>query len=313
MRFEVIKAIYNAGVNDERFYFITGDYGHANTEEFKKNWQGRYFNGGMSEQNIIGMASGLALTGKKAFVYSIVPFITLRCYEQIKIDVCDHHADVVIIGGGEGFAYGDAGPTHYAIEDIGALRLLPNMKVVCPANPMETRQLTEQIIKMGGPAYIRIGRGREPNPEKEYAVEFGKATVMRAGRDVTIIAVGTIVSEALKAAEALTAQGISVEVLNMHTIKPLDVAAIKERLEIRKAIVTLEEHNVIGGLGGAVAEVLAETPSRSIFKRFGVADRWPKVVGSQQYLRGDMGISAEIIVPQILALLKIKSDRSLPL
>jgi transketolase len=304
MRFEVIKAIYNAGVDDERFYFITGDYGHANTEEFKTKWKGRYFNAGMSEQNIIGMAAGLALTGKKVFAYSIVPFMTLRCYEQIKIDVCDHNADVTIIGGGEGFAYGDAGPTHYAIEDIGAMRLLPNMKVVCPANPMETRQLTEQIIKIGGPAYIRIGRGREANPEKEYTVQLGRAHVMREGKDMTIIAVGTIVSEALKAAELLAAQGIDVEVLNMHTVKPLDVDAIKERTKTRKAIVTLEEHSVIGGLGGAVAEVLAEMPDRPLFKRFGVADRWPKVVGSQQYLREHTGISADIIVPQILALLK---------
>jgi len=304
MRFEVIKAIYSAGENDPRFYFITGDYGHANTEEFKTKWKGRYFNGGMSEQNIMGMAAGLALTGNKAFVYSIVPFVTLRCYEQIKIDVCLQNADVTIIGGGEGFAYGDAGPTHYAIEDIGALRLLPNMKVICPANPMETRQLTEQIIKIGGPAYIRIGRGREPKPEKEYTVEFGKAHVMREGKDMTIIAAGTIVSEAIKAAEALAANGVSVEVLNMHTIKPLDVAAIQERAGKRKAIVTLEEHNIIGGLGGAVAEVLAEMPERPRFKRFGVADRWPEVVGSQQYLRGHMGISAGAIVPQILALLK---------
>jgi transketolase len=304
MRFEVVKTIYRVGENDPRFYFITGDYGHANTEEFKTTWKGRYFNGGMSEQNIIGMAAGLALTGNKAFVFSIVPFVTLRCYEQIKIDVCLQNTDVTIIGGGEGFAYGDAGPTHYAIEDIGAMRLLPNMKVICPANPMETRQLMEQIIKIGGPAYIRIGRGREANPEKEYTVEFGKAHVMRKGSDVTIIATGTIVSEALKAAEILAASGVSAEVLNMHTVKPLDIMSIRERAGTRKAIVTLEEHNVLGGLGAAVAEVLAEMPERPRFKRFGVADTWPEVVGSQQYLRDHMGISADAIVPHILALLK---------
>jgi transketolase len=233
-----------------------------------------------------------------------VPFITLRCYEQIKIDVCDHNADVTIIGGGGGFAYGDAGPTHYAIEDIAALRALPNMKVICPANPMETRQLTKQIIAAGGPAYIRIGRGREANPEKEYTVTLGKAVVLRQGKDMTIISTGHIVWEALKAAELLAAQGIDAEVLNMHTVKPLDVEAIRERVGKRKAIVTLEEHSVIGGLGGAVAEVLAEMKERPRFKRFGVNDAWPDVVGSQEFLRDYMGISAEKIVPQIVTLFK---------
>lgn len=304
MRYEVVKAIYTAGENDPRFYFITGDYGHANTPEFQKNWKGRYFNGGMSEQNIIGMAAGLALSGMKAFVYSIVPFITLRCYEQIKVDVCDHNADVTIIGGGGGFAYADAGPTHYAIEDIAALRALPNMKIVCPANPMEGRQLAEQVAKIGGPTYIRMGRGREANPEKEYIVTFGKAAVLRPGNDVTIISTGHIVGEALRAAEMLAAQGIDAEVLNMHTVKPLDTEAVLARLATRKAIVTLEEHSVIGGLGGAIAEILAELPGHPPFKRFGVADAWPDVVGSQAYLRDLMGISAEKIVPQIASLLK---------
>jgi transketolase len=304
MRFAVVKEVYNAGLENPNICFITGDYGHANTEEFRRNFVGRYFNAGMSEQNIIGMAAGMALEGMKVFVYSIVPFITLRCYEQIKIDVCEHNLDVTIIGGGGGFAYGDAGPTHYSIEDIGAMRLLPNMKVVCPANPMEASQLMRQLIAIGGPAYVRIGRGKEANPPNEYRVEFGKAAVLREGKDVTIIATGQIVSEALRAAELLAAKGIEVEVLNMHTVKPLDISALRERAAIRRLIVTLEEHSILGGLGGAVAEVLAEVGGLSRFKRFGVVDAWPEVVGSQNYLRDLTGISAEKIVPQIMDLLK---------
>jgi transketolase len=303
MRFEAIKAIYNAGEHDPNVYFITGDYGHAHTEEFKQNWKGRYFNGGMSEQNIIGMSAGLALCGAKVFTYSITPFITLRCYEQIKIDVCDHNLDVTVIGGGSGFAYGDAGATHYSIEDIAVMRALPNMKVVCPANPMETRQLMQQVIKIGGPAYVRIGAGREATPEKEYQVTFGKAAVLRPGKDITIITTGQILEEALIAAEALALKGIDAEVLHMHTIKPLDVGAIRERAAGRKAIVTLEEHSVLGGLGGAVAEVLAEMPTRPMFKRFGVQDAWPEVVGSQKYLRHHMGISGEKVARGIQTLL----------
>lgn len=300
MRFAVVKTIYKAGLENQNIYFITGDYGHADTEGFREHFGSRYFNAGMSEQNIIGMAAGLALSGMKVFVYSIVPFITLRCYEQIKVDVCDHNVDVTIIGGGGGFAYGDAGATHYSIEDIAAMRALPNMKVVAPANPMEAQLLTEEILKIGGPAYIRIGRGKEPDPEHAYTLRFGKAYVAREGEDITIISTGTILEEALRAAGILAVKGVSTEVLNMHTIKPLDADAIQERVGNRKAIFTLEEHSIYGGLGSAVSEVIAEIPGeKPRFLRFGVPDRWPGVVGSQHYLRDISGISAEKVVERI--------------
>jgi len=295
----VIKEIYRRGLEDKSLYFITGDLGHTKTEEFRKDFGDRYINAGMSEQNIIGMAAGLALSGMKAVVYSIVPFITLRCFEQIKIDVCNQNVDVTIVGVGGGFAYGSAGATHHSIEEIAALRALPNMKIICPSNPLETRQLTEQALKKGGPTYIRIGRGKEPNPDKEYKIEFGKAHVMKEGDDITIISSGTIVGEALRAAEMLEKDGVSVEVLNMHTIKPLDVDAIAKRALKRKAIFTLEEHSIIGGLGGAVAEVLSELSDRPAFKRFGVKDVWPEVVGTQEYMRDITGISAERVVEEI--------------
>jgi len=307
MRFEAVKAVYERGLKDESLYFITSDLGHTKTEEFRKDFGERYLNAGMSEQNILGVAAGLALSGMKAVVYSIVPFVTLRPFEQIKIDVCNQNADVTIIGIGGGFAYESAGPTHFSIEEIAALRALPNMKVVCPANPMETRQLTKQILEIGGPTYMRIGRGKEPNPEKEYEVEFGKAKVLRDGDDITIISSGTIVTEALRAAEMLNEKGISAEVLNMHTIKPLDIEAISGRIGNRKGIFTLEEHSVIGGLGSAVAEVLSESPvGKVLFKRFGVEDKWPETVGSQAYLRDIAGISAEKVVENISQILKQK-------
>ena len=299
MRFEVVKAIYQAGLEDKRVCFVSGDYGHANTEEFKRDFPGRYFNAGMSEQNIIGIAAGLALSGMKVFVYSIVPFITLRCLEQIKIDVCHHNVDVTIIGGGGGFAYANAGVTHYAIEDVAALRALPNMKIISPSNPTEARLLMQALIKVGGPAYVRIGRGKEPDFELEYAPEIGKAGIVRSGDDITLIASGAIITEAIRVRDMLAEQGISVEVANMHTIKPLDGDFIRARAGIRKAIFTLEEHNILGGLGGAVAEELAELPQRPLFKRFGVPDMWPDVVGSQQYLRDAVGIEARDVAEKI--------------
>jgi transketolase len=300
MRFEVVKAIYEAALKDKRIYFISGDMGHAYVDEFKNNLGCRYYNGGMAEQNIIGVAAGLALSGKKVFVYSIVPFITLRCLEQIKVDVCLHNVDVTIIGVGGGFAYGSAGATHYSIEEIAALRALPNMKIVCPANPYEAKMLMGALIQLGGPSYIRIGRGKEPSPDKEYAVQFGRGVVMRRGRDVTIISSGTIVAEAMKVAKLLEGWGISAEVVGMHTIKPLDADLVIDRALKREGIFTLEEHNVIGGLGSAVAEVILESscPHR-YFKRFGVRDEWPKLVGSQEYLRKSLGFSAELVASTI--------------
>jgi transketolase len=303
MRFELVRAIYETGLENKNLFFITGDFGHAKNEEFKRDFAGRYFNGGMSEQNIIGMAAGLALSGKQAVVYSIVPFITLRCYEQIKIDVCDQNVNVIVVGGGGGFAYGSAGATHYSIEELAALRALPNMKIVCPADPEETYNLTRQILKLGGPAYIRIGRGKEASLPIPREVVFGKAISVRPGEGGTIFASGTILSEALKAAEILATKGIDMEVVNMHTLKPLDKEAVLARAG-KGAIFTLEEHSVLGGLGSAVAEVLMESRVRpKVFKSFGINDAWPEVVGSQEYLRDITGISAVKVAGAIEKLL----------
>ncbi len=302
MRFSAIETVYNAALKDPRIVFITGDLGHMNTEEFKKNLPGRYFNAGMAEQNIVGMASGMALAGMKVFVYSIVPFITLRCIEQIKVDMCIHNVDVTVIGVGGGLAYGSAGATHYSIEEIGMLRTLPNMKVVCPATPSETKLLTQQIIDQGGPAYIRIGRGKEPDRSIDYLVTLGKASVVRLGNDISIIASGTIIDEAFKVAEMLKIKGIDVEIINMHTIKPIDVDIIVDRAKTRKGVFTLEEHSVIGGLGSAVSEVLATVTGRpGVFGIFGINDQWPKQVGSQQYLRKLLGIDAEAVTAGIIS------------
>jgi transketolase len=299
MRITVIKSLYEAGLRDKNIYFITGDLQHPNYEEFKANWGPRYINAGMAEQNIVSMAAGLALSGKKVFVFSIIPFITLRCIEQIKVDVCDMNLDVTVLGAGSGFIYGTCGATHLAIEDVAALRAFPNLRIVAPAGPWEAKELLGQIIRTGGPTYLRLNKYGEPDPDVKYEVALGRAAVMREGKDVTIIGMGTIVNEALVAADELAKRGVSAEVVHMHTVKPIDADFIRARAKDRKAIFTLEEHNVLGGLGGAVAEVLAECPERPRFKRFGVADAWPEVVGSQQYLRGVVGLTGDKIAEEI--------------
>lgn len=301
MRNAAIQALYEEAVRDPNIYFITGDFQHVREKEFLA-LGARYQNAGMAEQNIIGLAAGAALCGKKVFAYSIIPFITLRCIEQIKVDVCSHPADVVIIGGGAGFTYGTCGITHFAIEDIAMMRVLPHMKIVSPSGPKEATALMKEIIRLGGPAYVRLNkRGESDLTDK--VPEFGKGMVVREGTDACIIAAGTILAEAIKAAEILGANGISLEVVNMHTIKPLDENLIRERAMSRRLIVSLEEHSVLGGLGGAVAEVLAETNGTAKFKRFGIMDEWPSVVGNQAYLRDAVGLSSEKVAAQIEQLL----------
>jgi len=301
MRNATIQTLYEEALRNPNVYFITGDFQHVREKEFIA-LGARYQNAGMAEQNIIGLAAGTALCGKKAFVYSIIPFITLRCMEQIKIDVCAHKADVTVIGGGAGFTYGTCGVTHLAIEDIAMMRALPHMKIVSPSGPAEASALMREIVRIGGPAYMRLNKKGEINLHNKLP-EFGKGMVVKEGKDVCIIATGTILAEAIKAAQVLAEKGVSVEVVNMHTIKPLDANLVKERALSRRLICTLEEHSVIGGLGSAVAEVLAEIKGTSRFQRFGIPDEWPNVTGNQAFLRDYTGLSGEKVAVAIEKLL----------
>src|SRR3989344_5418667 len=198
MRKEVVRTIYNQALIDDKVIFITGDLGHDSINEFRKNLPKQYINAGIAEQNIIGIAAGLALSGHRVFVYSIAPFITMRCYEQIKVDICYQNTSVVVIGVGAGYAYSTCGSTHHAIEDIAIMRALPNMQIYSPSNPLEAHLITKYLLGQSHPAYLRIGKGGEPVPDKEYSIEINKGLVMKQGKDITIFSTGTIISEALE-------------------------------------------------------------------------------------------------------------------
>lgn len=300
----MVKIIYEAALKDKNIYFLTGDLGHACEEEFKKYLPDQYINTGIAEQNMMGMAAGLALSGKKAFVYSISPFVTMRCFEQVKNDVCYQNVDVNIIGVGGGLIYGPYGNTHCSIEDIAVMRVLPNMKILCPANPLETEQLTKQILKLNGPFYIRIGRGKEPVSTKDYSITFGKGCKIKDGKDGAIVTTGTILSECELALEILAKKGINFALINMHTIKPIDAELISDLVKRFETIVTVEEHSIIGGLGSAVAEIISEVSRKKIrFKRFGINDTYLHEIGSQQYLRDRHNISAAKIAQSIIRIL----------
>ncbi len=307
MRFAVVETIYQKAVKNRDIVFLTGDLGHALEKEFKINLPRQYYNVGIAEQNMIGMAAGLALAGKKVFAYSIAPFVTMRPYEQVKVDLCYQNLDVTLIGMGGGLIYGPYGNTHCSVEDIGAMRILPNMKIVCPANPLEAKLVTEQLMNIKGPTYLRIGRGKEPMPEKEYDIKFGKGQIIKKGSDIAIFSTGTILDEVKKTADLLGAQGIDAEIINMHTVKPIDEKLISDRINARRALFTVEEHNVIGGLGSAVAEIISESAGKKIiFRRFGIKDKYLHEVGEQKYLWERHEMSSAIISRTILQLLKSK-------
>jgi transketolase len=305
MRNKVVNRIHNAARKNKDIYFLTGDLGYSVLEQFQAELPDQVINAGIAEQNMMGVAAGLALAGKKVFVFSIVPFVTMRCFEQVRVDVCYQNLDVTIIGVGGGFAYGTLGTTHYGLEDLALMRSLPNMKVVAMSDPFEAAQLFEQILHRKGPWYVRLNRGGEKViTEQSVPPQIGTGSVLKKGVQVTIFSIGAITDIALAASANLEACGIQAEVIHLHTLKPLDKEIIKDRARTRVAIITLEEHSIIGGLGSAVAEVLADNGLAVPFRRLGVQDTYLPVIGRQDFLRAQVGLSEEVVVDTIKELCK---------
>jgi transketolase len=297
MRTAFIETLYALAERDERIWLLTGDLGYSVLERFALRFPDRYVNVGVAEQNMTGIAAGLACSGKIVFTYSIANFPTLRCLEQIRNDVCYHQANVKVVAVGGGFAYGSLGYSHHGLEDLGIMRTLPHMTVIAPGDPAETQLATKAVVQWPGPCYLRIGKAGEPKVhEKEPRFELGKAITVRQGGDVTLISTGAILKETLATAEQLARERIDARVLSMHTLKPLDKDAIQRAARETAAVVTVEEHNIIGGLGSAVAEVLAEMGApRLRFRRFGIPDCASREVGSQQYLRSQLGSLPDLV------------------
>ncbi|HEV2288667.1 MAG TPA: transketolase C-terminal domain-containing protein [Candidatus Acidoferrales bacterium] len=283
---------------DKRIHLVVGDLGFGVVDPFAKEFPQRFINVGVAEQNMTSIAAGMALCGKMVFTYSIGNFPTLRCLEQIRNDICHHHANVKIVSTGGGFAYGALGASHHATEDIAVMRALPQMVVVAPGDPVEAQCATRALIARDGPAYLRLGRSGEPNVH-ETPVDFriGKAIKVAEGSDLTLVTTGAMLHIAVDVAASLTVNGIRSRVLSMHTIKPLDTEAIVAAAKETSAIFTLEEHSIIGGLGSAVAEVLAENCERHVlFKRLGIGPMFSPMAGSQEFLRESCSLSVKGVV-----------------
>lgn len=293
MRAQWAKTMLEIAKRDERIFSLTADTIGMPLAEFKQNFPERFIDVGVAEANMVGISAGLALCGKIPFAATIAAFASMRCYEQIRTDVCYQNLNVKIVGVGGGLKYGALGATHHAIEDIAIMRALPNMTIVVPADGLETRKATAALAEHQGPAYLRIGRAGEPDVYKgDYDFQIGRAETLIAGGDISIISMGLILPNVMKAGEKLQEKGIHARVINMHTIKPIDKEAILKAGQETGAIISVEEHNIIGGLGSAIAEILAEEQVAVPFKRIGLRDVFSGI-GTQEQLweKYGMGVS----------------------
>lgn len=305
MRSVFNKTLLEIAKKDERIFMILADIGYGEIEPFAEAFPDRFFNVGVAEQNMTGVACGVAMEGNIAITYSIANFPTLRCLEQIRNDVCYHNVNVKIVIIGGGLAYGALGVSHQSTEDLAIMRALPDMVVLAPADFAEAQAATYAMIEHDGPVYYRCGYKKEPDLHNgKIDFQIGKAIKAFDGNDVTLIGTGTITYRAYQAAQLLAKNGIKARVLSMHTVKPIDAEAIVAAASETGAIVTVEEHNIIGGLGGAVAEVLAEAGASVPFKRIGLPDTYVHIVGSHEWLLDKFGFSPESIAQTVKNLLE---------
>ena len=267
------KALLALGSRNEQVVALDADLsGSTKTKVFGKEFPNRFFNAGIAEQDMMGVAAGLSLAGKIPFASTFAVFATGRAWEQIRQSICYPDLNVKVVASHAGITVGEDGGSHQSVEDIALMRALPNMTVIVPADGVETEKAIMAMGKHYGPAYIRVGRSKtETIHDENYDFRVGKAGILRRGKDATVIACGIMVQAALAAAEELAREGLEVGVINMSTIKPIDVDAIVAAAKETGAIVTAEEHSILGGLGGAVAEVLAEECPVPM-KRIGIRD-----------------------------------------
>ena len=306
MRKTVLNMVYELAKTDKRVFFIGSDLAFGVLDEFKKYYPDRFFMEGICEQAIIGMAAGLAMEGKIPYVNTITSFITRRAYEQVALDLCLHNLNVRLIGNGGGFVYAPLGPTHQTIEDFAIMRALPNMTVIAVADAEEMKRMMRETLNWKGPIYIRLAKGYDPVvTSSNEKFKIGKAVHVRDGKDALILTTGITLKFAIEAAVKLKEDGIDAAILHIPTIKPFDSEIVYDYINKVKAVVTIEEHSIIGGLGGTVSELMAEGGFVGLkrLKRLGVPDCFSDKYGSQSFLLDYYGISTAAIVTNIKSML----------
>lgn len=264
--------LYNIAKNDPQVILLTADMSAFSLVKFKKDFPNQFINVGIAEQNMVSIAAGLALGGKKVFIYTIIPFITQRCYDQVKIDLCSMNLPVTIIGVGSGLGYGNDGPTHHGTQDIAIMRALPEITILNPSDPMTAAAFADTAYKNSGPTYVRIDNGKLPAIyDKNDNFSDGLAE-LKKGNDLTIIATGMMTQQALKAVEELNNRSVSAGVVDLYRIKPLNNEKLLKIIENSKRLVTLEENNIVSGIGSAVSELLIDSGKTIPLKRIALPD-----------------------------------------
>jgi transketolase len=301
MRNAFAKEITELAQENPQVCLLSGDIGNRLFNTFKELCGDRFRNCGVAENNMISLGAGMAMAGMHPVAYTIVPFLTTRCYEQIKLDMCYHNVPMTLVSVGGGLAYAELGATHHSFEECGALRILPNLTVTCPADALAVGPALRAAVAKDGPAYIRIGKKNEPKVyEKQPEYIFGRANVLAEGDEICLLGIGNILTEVQQVAVALREKGHSVRVVDFHTLKPLDEELLADIFSRFKLIATMEEHSLIGGLGSAVAEWAVDhgADTRPLI-RFGIPDAFIHEAGKQQRARKLCGIDAESILVRI--------------
>ena len=308
MRDAFVRALVGEMAKDERIILITGDLGFGVLQPIWDRFPDRILNAGIAEQGMVGLAAGLASTGKIVLVYSIGNFPPLRPLEQIRNDCAYPGANVKIVCVGGGFVYGSLGMSHHATEDMAIMRALPGVTCFAPGDPAEAEAVTRAAIRAEGTCYIRLGRGNEPKVHADAVTDWylPAPLTIRKGRDIALLSTGGILTQTTEAARILEKRGISAEVVSFPCFKPMDTYALKQLTERFPILLTAEEHNVTGGFGSAVCEITAELGNGCRIYRVGLHDLYTAVVGNQQYLREVYGMDAESIADRAEALVREK-------
>lgn len=304
VRTAYLDTLYNLAQKDKRVYALISDNGAIVYDKYRRDLPEQYLNLGISEANMVGMAAGMASCGKIPFAYTIGAFLAYRAYEFIRNDVCLQNQNVKIVGTGAGEVYSALGPTHHSTEDLGGLRSLPNLVIICPASPLEVKKATMAAYQHDGPVYLRLGTNREQEIyDSEYIFQIGKAVTLKDGNDITLIGAGSILKGILDVSAQLEEEGINARVIDMHTIKPIDKEAVIRAIDETGAVMTIEDHNIIGGIGSAVAEVIAESRLAARFMRVGLSDQFSKGYGSYDEVKRMNEIGIENIKDAVKKLL----------
>jgi len=297
-----VKELMKLAEKDKDLVLLTGDLGFGMFDEFRKKYPKQFINMGIAEQNMIGVAAGLSMTGKKVIVYSIIPFVTFRCLEQIKNDLCYPKLNVKIVGAGAGYMYSTSGSSHHAIEDIGIMYSLPNMKIYSPGTEYEVEECTKNLFADKSPTYMRLGKLIKEDIKRNKFV-FGRGSWFNDynNSDVTIITTGSILPVVLEAMRELNRKGIKCRVINFHVLSPIDVRDLLKVVHDSNLLITVEDHNVKNGLGTIVADMLCQHTSLPFkLKKIGIPNMFVHEVGSIEHIRKTLGLTSNDIVERII-------------